>query len=452
MIRAASLAGTVLAAPLLGAAITPAPSKFVFDGDVSEWKGRPPTAQAVNAGSLWIGQSKDGLVIAGTALRRTNVANPATVIIRLSVADRLDLPEIPWDCERPDNQKDRNVCLAWVKEQTDFRDKIERLFTREWQITPQGSGEIRAGFAWDALTEFQRKSLDLPRPAGQPLYKYKAGLLSVEFEIVIPWELFPPARQLDIDRIRLNVNSGGVGTGVPDGEQPREMSLSPPVVSHITPCNQPLQGRFIGEDSVPAFYFLTASRDVREAFFFENPRRDGWATVPGPTDISPVANRLGFFAQTLGQGEYLCGPYLTYVRGLERRPLADELWPWVGGLGGGHSTVLPVRRLADGTLLIQAGPVAYWGPLWARAIFDFTTHILAVSPQMDVHEALRLQDTSDFLSNYGVDVSDDWKTVTEFKKRLDEWSSETYCLKGGRYESCRKNPNSRPPMKPLIGE
>jgi hypothetical protein len=55
LVRAAWLAVPALAAPLFAAVITPVPSNFVFDGSVEEWKGRPRVAEAVNAGSLWIG-------------------------------------------------------------------------------------------------------------------------------------------------------------------------------------------------------------------------------------------------------------------------------------------------------------------------------------------------------------------------------------------------------------
>lgn len=374
------------------------------------------------------------------------------------MADLPELPDTPWDklpglswdeelCERPEQPAGKMACLAWVKEQSVYRERIRSLFRRDWHINLEAvSSETEAGFAWDALTEFQRKSILLPRPSGLPLSKYRTHPDSVEFEILIPWQILPPASSLTIDRIRLAVRASGLATyGNSSGEPPPQMSVSPPIVSHITPCEQPLTGQFIGTDSMPAFYFLNASHDIREVFFFENPRRDPWALVPSEKDISPVVSELGFFTQTLGPGEFFCSPYMTYRKGSDIRPLGGDLWPWEGG-----SAKLPVKRLASGTLLIRIGPIAYFGPLWTKAFFEYPTKIIAVTPKLDIHEALTLWSRSDMVDGYEVEVSEDWRTVTEFKKNLDHWSSQAYCLTGDTYESCGKNPNSPPPKKRVL--
>lgn len=97
--------------------------------------------------------------------------------------------------------------MQWIQVQTVFRERLQKQATRMWRIAPQAAAEAYALPAYDGFTEAQRNALGFRRPARLPLREFRTGSDgAVTFEILIPWELFPPADRLSLERVRLAVN------------------------------------------------------------------------------------------------------------------------------------------------------------------------------------------------------------------------------------------------------
>jgi hypothetical protein len=78
-------------------------------------------------------------------------------------------------------------------------------------------------------------------------------------------------------------------------------------------------------------------------------------------------------------------------------------------------------------------------------------HVFALTPSLQVQEALSLSAWSDGVPGYEIEISDDWRTVQEFRQGISGlWISETYCLTGHVYRSCAKDSNSPPPRKRVL--
>jgi hypothetical protein len=456
--------------------ISPAPGNFALDGAIDEWKGIPPHRTLKFGGdrrgseTIWIAQKRDGLVVAGQILgpgpefakTAAELLTKLRVEIWLSVVEPFDLPELPYDttrCERPDLvPEQKKICLGWLQDQPLYRERLQRQFARMWRIAPAAAQESYALPAYDALSDIQRyKALPFfPRPAQVPISRFRtASAQEMSFEIAIPFSLFPPADHLNLESLQIAVNISSEFTGdLPGGEQIREslpsVTLSPSIRSRITPCDQPLLGRAINGGDVEAFFFPTDTLLIDKVFFLNNPQKgDAWNPIPEPTEISPTGFQDTFTTQELGKGEYLCGPFMSYRRGdvvrhfpFQLRPPQDEV---------SHSVVspFPVKKLADGTRLIRYGPDQSWSPLWRRSYIVYSMRIYAITPALEAEEVLHLGVWSDALAGYGIEISDDWRTVTEFRQKDGPWTSESFCLSGHTYRSCARNSNSRPPKEPL---
>jgi hypothetical protein len=74
-LRTLCLSIAVFTGTVFGAVVTPVPSTFVLDGNVKEWNGIPPVRELRSSAvtvmySIWLGQSRDGLVVAGAGQGR----------------------------------------------------------------------------------------------------------------------------------------------------------------------------------------------------------------------------------------------------------------------------------------------------------------------------------------------------------------------------------------------
>ena len=460
--------------PVLAAVLTPVPGNFVLDGEIGEWKGIPPAKQLQYTGStdeadfLWLGRSRKGLVIAG--LVRNNrwkfAANTSELAINgrlevwLSAVESFELPEIKYNqeaCAVADKPEEKNTCMQWIQVQTEFREKLQKQATRIWRIAPQAAEEAYALPAYDGFTEAQRKALKFSRPAGLPLREFRTssdGALT--FEILIPWELFPPADRLSLERVRLAVDiKSGYEGDPPDGETVRGhlplFMVSPPITTRITTCEQPLLGKNMQGEDVPALYFLRPSLEIDQAFFFENPEIPYDSPLPAKGDVSPIASYQTFSAQELDKGEFLCEPFMSYRKGQVVRNFPFRLEPPGDEESMTGLAPFPVKRQADGTRLILYGPDLSRGPLWRKAFVVYSMRIYALTPSLMAYEALSIGARSDAAPGYEIELAEDWRTVTEFRQDLSgKWTAEKFCLSGHTYRSCGKNPESRPPRKRVL--
>jgi hypothetical protein len=477
---AASLASLCVAQPQI---IEKAPRDFKLDGDVSEWKGNTPFSPGK---AYWesipirVAQTNAGIVVAGfsqfyDAGLATNFAELPTkgrVEVWLSEADPIEMPGIAWveqermgpdmcDLAYGDEQRKR-TCLKWLGDQAPYREKLRALFTRMWRMAPDVTEEAYASPIFDSMNEAQKAALKPLKPAGLPTSKFifDEWRRKFSFEILIPWDAFPPATRLQIERIKLAVaiieRDRVIASTQREPNEPiananlRSFFLSPAVVTHFTPCEFPL----VDETGEPGFYFMTDSKAVKTAFTLKNrPLSTSLIQLPEPDDVSPRVALIAHFVQRLSPTESLCSDPLSYRKGNSIKRLPFNLGP------GPHfwsfdplPTSWPVIRLANGTRLIKEGPewlyyrqtsVMCSACPWAKLA------LYAIMPSGEIKMALTLGDRvggAPEIDDYDIQVSSDWRTVKEFAAREGVWTSKIYCLSGDIYRPCGTG-NQAPPAK-----
>jgi hypothetical protein len=467
--------------PLVAQVITKVPANFVFDGLVGEWEAMPPIEQlrygdTPDGGyAIWAGYTDYGLIIAGRirmkswtlAMKPTEGKEGGPVEIWVSLVDSVDLPGLKYanpgyTCTEAasGNAQSLAKCTVWVQDQQLYRERLLRQFVRHWRVAPDGIREEYALPSFDQLARRQREALGFPRPAGLPETVFRTlpdG--SSTFEVLVPWVLLPPTNRLNLERMRvrllldrnpeLEVPSFGDLAGY-DSSQPiphqrmKSIAVSPPIVTRITTCAQPLSGRNDDGEDRPAYYFLNSAREVDSAFLFEN-EVSPFGFPPQVDEVSPGATYQRFFSQALGPDEYLCGPYLSYRNGS-----IGKIFPF--RLDAPLQPPFAVHDLTDGTRLIRVGPAHLPLPRsWHHAWDLMSMTIFALTPSHEVVSALKLEFSRDTPAGYEIEISDDWRTIKEFKtNRSGQWSSETYCLQGHLYRSCGKDPNSAPPKRRVL--
>ncbi len=440
------------------------PPGYVLDGSVREWEKTPPiTNMGVEARDVvaWAGRSPDGLVVAGRTPLGPTPDFPSdppadSVTISLALVRPFSLPEIEFSdelCRGMQEARDRAACHQWRQEQIRYRGLLRKQFARVWKLVPGAGAEEHALPAFDELDATQRGVLRLPRPAGVPESRFQKSASGImEFEVLIRWELLPPADQLTPDQLRLGVETGAYQNFEQDKEDPlrtdlESFTLWPRVTTQVTACGQPLFARDAHGRDTPLFYFLRRSHQIDRAFFFENFE---YSRFPRPGSVSPYTREVEFFSQPLGPGEYLCGPFLSYRKGAVVKAYPYRLEPPgdMVSVTGKPPRRLPVHRQADGTRLIRYGPDV---TISARATRSITVNLLvmyALTPSGELHEALTVGAWSDGVQGYGLDVSKDGRTVKEYRQDFEgKWSARTYCLAVVEYKECGKEaPSAPPPM------
>lgn len=435
--------------------ITPAPAKFALDGRIEEWVGEAPTFELGDKVRVWARHNAQGLVVAGEGPDLEGLE------VWLSASSEPHLPGVGWgnqfgekqgtaaSCAEVATKGDARPCLQWIERQGPYRARLRRLFLRKWNITREGPQETYATAAFASLTVEQRKRLELLTPKGT----IQSKLSATEFELLIPWDAFPPVDRLRIERLGFQVDLRGRGyvrstaagfkgaryNGLPP------VRVSPPVVTRVTPCDLRLTAANSYGELRPAYYFLNAALEARTVFLLQNDAR-GYQYAPDPDALSPGIRITDYFVQELERGEFLCSPPLTYRKSGELK----ELLPF--NLTKGEPKKLPVVYLADGTRLLQDGPnVSYTefgsGQCGACPIVEFK--IFALSATGTWTEALSLG-TRIEIGDYEIEVSPDLKNVKEFQEIDDRWSSVTHCLTGRKYRKCAENPHASPPRTTVV--
>jgi hypothetical protein len=347
----------LVAPPLIAATIPVATRSFVLDGSIAEWRPLPSFGQSSDGNPIWIAQSSEGLIIAGRTAARS-----ARVIIRLAIAESPTFPEIPYDADAcaansEGDEKRKSACMAWIVRQEAYRKLLLKQFRRVWQITPESAAETWALPAWTAMTSDEQEALQFAAPSGVPRRKFRTETGgATTFEILVPWNLFPPANALRIDHLGLDVTVGENPSDAPS-DLPT-VSLSRPIDTRITECAQPLK-----ED---AYYFLTSSHVVKKTFIFSNHEERDPEPTPADDEVSPEARYFAHFTQKLGPDESICGPQMSYRKGPVRKQYPFRLGPGDGEESNSPFD-FPVHRLADGTWLIRYGPDETIYPLSRKA-------------------------------------------------------------------------------------
>jgi hypothetical protein len=456
------------------------PKNFILDGAIGEWDQQAPSFgcnESSVSNPIWIARSSQGLVVSGSAHNivlakdRSELSTRGRLEFWLSLSDEIDMPPVSWSgddgtddtCEGYDDSS-KPTCLQWFRDQATYRQKLKALFTRMWRIAPNAIEEAHASANYASLKVAEQKSTLPLKPSGQLVAKFSLiDSYTFTYEILVPWEAFPPADRLHLERVKLalNIIQGDdvritTERALGDLLRPalRSIAVVPPIVAHFTPCEYPLTG-MSGE---PAFFFLGPSLTVRRAFTFENGLPCcGNISLQQAKALSPYVTPIEHFVQTLGPGEFLCGSPITYNKGSVIKRFALDLGP-----GPGFSPLaqppgtLAVHRLPNGTRLIRDGP-SFWFQqqtytMCAACPFGRLA-ILALTPTGEIKEALtlggRVGDVN--LAQYNIEMSSDWRTVTEFRNNNETgWVSRKFCLNGDTYQACGKDSRSPAPRHGLL--
>jgi hypothetical protein len=177
--------------------------------------------------------------------------------------------------------------------------------------------------------------------------------------------------------------------------------------------------------------------------------------LPDAGDVSPAVYPLEHTSQALGPGEWICGPELAYRKDGVTRRFGLTVGPGDGFQAGRWPAVMPVFKLPDGTRLLRDGPG------WTTREQSYTEcaacpwarlSILALSPAGTIQEALLLRVRTDvgMGEDYDVEISADWRVVTEFRRERQGWRSTRHCLTGMQYRKCGEANGVTPPENRLL--
>jgi len=175
------------------------PRAFVLDGDIQEWRDHPPfvtlhkTTPDAREGLLWLGQAENGVVLAGQIFGDPPRWPPAPDMmargdhIEVWLADPSGFEIVPlswgnsrqWvglttedDCsEVPDAAR----CKAWFRAHARAGQAVDRLFVRQWQLSPDHAVEAFADPAFQSLPAAAKRDLEPLRPSASPLAKFQGA-------------------------------------------------------------------------------------------------------------------------------------------------------------------------------------------------------------------------------------------------------------------------------------
>jgi len=432
----------------------------------------------ITVGKAWIEQWQNGLAVFGrvTAHRAEWARFPgemdtaAHVVISLSLADKVPMPEVGWgnqfgdtNCAeyaiKPDPRAES--CEVWTTRQKQYREQLQRLFIREWRLAPRVSVEALASdsyprvlsFADDSSRSGLKKLLPDPFLSGWPSGPSLEanGLLDQwSFAALLPWSALPPANSLSLSNLnavieirdRALVASTAVSHKRDDPATFSHFKFIRPRTFTVSRCGYPLSG----------WFFPAADSVITESFELIN-AAVGYRYTP--EGLSPVAKWNRYFVKELSSREMVCGPDVRFVSG-------GQVWNYQKYFGDSFDEAhLQQFRLPDGSYLVRSGPTRGTrnplgtGPCGACETFSFSVYHL--DPKNGVRRAFTrsiLIDNPD-VDNGDIQFSADWKTITVFNASTNYqtgippktvWTSDQYCLsKDNVYETCGPGPTGPPP-------
>lgn len=369
-------------------------------------------------------------------------------------------------------------CRTWAETQVSYRAYFKRLFVRQWLVTPEYAVEAFAAPAYDKITE--RFASDRPNNEEIPLPLKPTETLQMwfgrgkdgvgyTFEILIPFQAFPPLSTTEMRDLRLMVDvfnppeqgrkvgsySTTSASRIYAATQTfNRVALDPPHQFRLTPCEVPLAARDKYRDIHPAWFVPKTSQDSEfesDAFIILN---DGAGYQYEPEALSPVVRPVHYFWHWIGGNEYICGPYLTYRRG-------DKLLNFDAEV---DEDGFDAKRLPGGDLLIKVGPRVYgseFGSGQCGACPRTDLRIFRVGADLRLAEMLNLGGIIDNGAGASQDfsISRDWAQVVQYdhagvaeEGKPDVWSSTTWCRGEAAYKKCDHQDIADPPDPPLLKE
>jgi hypothetical protein len=470
---------------------------FSLDGDVEEWRSISPTLSLVKTdpraqdGIIWVSQTDQGLLIAGDVLDDTprwpktasEIALGDHIEVWLADARELKFPPL-WlsyceitseeDCDairtsmvKEAEERHKEECKQWFKKQVQYRETLRKLFLRQWQVVPGMVEETYATPAFDSFDDKLKATLTPLRPSGKPQVRIKetsSEKNAYSFEILVPWNAFPPMGSLKLQYIKVLVDVFNSGTAEHQyglfsstsetrqyeiAESFHTLRLAEPRQYFITPCRYELKPTFMDADPdlrcrvnsehVKGYFIPQTEMDIRTVLVVDDAITAYADIMP---NYSPVVGTATYFARRLEPGEMLCGPPLVYLK--DSRITRIE--------HGVSDQSLEVKRLPNGDRLAKSGPREYYscsgagqcgGCTRVRLDMYYIDHAGAISLIGEFDET-----ASQPPWEIRITVSDDWKKITVF--RLDDlpsrWSSTTFGYQERGYVMCdEQEPVPEPP-------
>lgn len=500
------------------------PRDFLFDGDVKEWQATAPTFVLTKyqplgrEGNIWIGRAEQGLIVAGK-IRGDKPRWPQSpdqmaltdhIEVWLSDVNEPELPSIGWgnqfgnevltsetDCIRFKSQETRRSnedavkeCTSWYKAQLKYRKAVSKLFVRQWQIAPALTVETYSSPAFLSFDQDIQKKLSLLKPSGSPEVKVleAAGKdHSYSFEMVIPWNAFPPLKPLQLKNIRIMVDVFSPGKGErkygafsstsPNRKYGQVQTFNTLTLKsrdyYLTPCNYELPNsdpvialdpsvRYLSASPAAQLYFLpTENLDLRTLLLLDN-EVHGYQYNPDPKSNSPIVHSVNFFTLQITPQELICGPRLAYVKD-------GAVYKWQNFVIDSQK-FFDARKQGDGSTLVKEGPrvfYSYYGSGQCGACPRVLLNIYHIDTKNKVaSEAFTYEGmTQTEISDIDIHVSEDWKTVTIFEEHSNydtgnggernRWTKSDYCLDltAGEYNACgSQDPSPSPSLRVLKPE
>ena len=467
------------------------PPNYVFDGEIGEWKNVPSTFTLNGSGrrgKVWVRQLPEGLIVAGElGGGPPDFATTADDMLRKDhveiwiAPDKLPALPVPgWsnamgsvkvakrqDCIdyvkkwMPGKEAD---CDAWLRQVGWHRSRTERLFARQYGLSPDVAVEAFAKPAWEQIVANGDPSpWKRIEPVGTPVFKAALTERGYGFEALVPWDALPPISSLDLKALRLMVDIFSAHNG-PARNQPFSSSsatrkygdlatlngvtLAEGRRFRVTGCEYPLATQF--EDDTLSGFFLPGQGDtIRQLMFLVNPSgHHEWT----PKSDSPVVSAVGFEEKELGQGMSGCGPRFAW---------RDASGPHQSNLIVDMAT-LEAKPGSRGAYLIKSGPWIgdtifkdRYTPCFACAPVEF--HLFRAGPSSELKKLVDIQEFRGEESHreqrtWDADVllSADWSKITLYRLAGDSkdsahWESDSFCREGLEYKSCGTNRNAIEP-------
>jgi len=431
------------------------------------------------AGKVRVRQIPEGLVIAGRISGRqpeyyrfpADRQNGSYVGLWLASTPRIEMPEVGWgnqfgltNCKTALADAGRNdpfnpYCRSWESLQSVYRAQLRGVFTRHWELTPEVAFETWASEAHHQLGPFlsDRNRADFAglEPRERPKMVSTGGT-DASFEILVPWEAFPPANTLNLASVYLAVEfcdpgrpCSSTSLALKKGEPLTfsKLTLAQPKVSGVSRCGYGLDATDLFRNKYQGWYLPNREGVIANVFALEN-LISGYQYFP--TGVSPVPVWKHYFSRTVTVGEEVCGPDLRYVAGGKT---------WVAGPAEDADEFqfdpkideqhLEIRSVAKGAHLLKTGPTfGTRSPLGTGQCGAATTAEVAfyhLSPSQGVTVAFR-QVLSTCTGLHDIRISPDWQTITVYQAQFDVaaekevWSFKRYCLAETKYEVCGEGP------------
>jgi hypothetical protein len=423
-------------------------------------------------GKIWFRQGDEGLLIYG----KVNAKRPQLPRIPLEIrthshidlwisgAGSVSMPEIGWgsqfgytNCEEylANNEKREKgaaeKCRNWSAQQEAYRNHLRKLFVRRWRLAPKISKEDFATPAYADILDYaidsQRPAFKKLEPGSNPQYKDAGFTGHWEFEILVRWSDLPPVPELNISNLYAVVeviNSDGTYSSTAPGRKDGDPStfnklhLERPVPFVIGSCKYSLTGSDEYGQTLPAWYFPSDDRTVSDIFVLRN---DAAGYRYEPEGLSPIPAWTHYFTIDLERGKTICGPLL---RCRENNKIIESGYE----IDREHFSY---KKLPDDSFLLRSGPVvesySRFGSGAGGASPTIRMKMFHLGTKGAIDDILNLELPLDFIDLTDADIqfSRDWRNITVYRQKKEDWSSTRYCLKNDRYEECGTSPAGPPP-------